>query len=420
MVKLYWALRKRRSEFLERYIIPNRLKKQAEKVDQHIQKLHDKVRGDNAPIKVGFVVQAPEMWNKEAPVYEKMAEDGRFDPWLIVVPGYNNLKMKRERYGTELDFFKKQYPDAKIFTSKELSFGFRKLKKQKFDYIVYQRCWENVLPETIRANRVIKYAKTCYIPYAFHCFKAYPEYYSTSFFLNLYLMFCCSRSQQNAYQPEGLRKTVFLGFPCLESLRAAADHHSQLRLLWTPRWTENPRYGGTTFFAYKDRFFELAEKYPELTIVMRPHPLTFENAIKTGQMTPAEVNAYKAHCADAGIVFDKNASIDDTLSEIDILLSDFSSILVDAALMGKTIIYCGGNAFAEPDETFEKILKCVYQADSWDDITSILSQQLQGEDPLRQSRMKLAEQLSAEHKNSTARILQFIADDAKYNENNHS
>ena len=43
----------------------------------------------NDRIKVGFIVQMPQVWDKESPVYERMTADSQFDPWLIVVPSYD-------------------------------------------------------------------------------------------------------------------------------------------------------------------------------------------------------------------------------------------------------------------------------------------------------------------------------------------
>lgn len=381
------------------------------KANHRIKKLRRK-KSAKGPIKVGFVVQMPEFWNKEAPVYERMTEDPRFDPWLIVVPAALLSRKECGEYGAELAFFQEKYPDAKMLTTAELSSDFSGLHRQAFEYIFFQRCWEAYLPEALRTYRVLPYAKTCYLPYAFHCFKPYPTYYRNRFFSSLYCMFCCSESQLQSYPVNGLRKASFLGFPCLSELKSAPERRGRVCLLWTPRWSSDPRYGGTTFFAYKDRFFELAKKHPELEIILRPHPLTFENAVKMGHMTPEEINAYKERCAAAGIRFDTNASIDDTLPEIDILLTDFSSIIVDAALAGKTILYCGGKALAEPDETMTAILACVYETESWEDVTGALERLLQQDDPMRDARMALSDRLTAEHQGSTDRILEYLAEDA--------
>jgi hypothetical protein len=394
------------------------VEKDRKRAKRKLHLLDRKQNGADKQIKVGFITQEPSMWNKQAPLYERMVEDPRFDPWLIVVPAYSNITHRRTQYGAELDFFQNAYPTGNILTANELTSEFRGLGRLHFDYFFLQRCWESTLPKSFRTRSILKYAKTCYVPYAFHCFQPYPAYYQTRFFASLSVMFCCSQAQQKSCYPSTpARKAVSLGFPCLDGIRSygtckVSEPHGRTRLLWTPRWQDNPRYGGTTFFTYKDRFFDLARQHPELDIVFRPHPLTFDNAIKTGKMTPEEVTAYKARCEEAGIRFDSNASIDDTLPEVDIMISDFSSILVDAALMGKTILYCGGNALGEYSETMAQIMDCAYHAGSWEELTDLLEQLLQGSDPKFEPREQLANRLAAEHEGSTARILQYLFDDA--------
>ena len=56
------------------------------------------------------------------------------------------------------------------------------LKELKLNYIFYQRCWENYLPECYTTKTVIKHSKTCYIPYCFHGLNVKKTYYSSSFF----------------------------------------------------------------------------------------------------------------------------------------------------------------------------------------------------------------------------------------------
>ena len=42
--------------------------------------------GRDRKIKVAFVSQMPEVWDKQAPVYERMAADDRFDVWIGRTP----------------------------------------------------------------------------------------------------------------------------------------------------------------------------------------------------------------------------------------------------------------------------------------------------------------------------------------------
>ena len=381
-----------------------------------IKRLQKKKPDPNRPIKVGFVVQMPQIWNKEAPVYEAMTRDSRFEPWLIVVPSYSLTTKRRGDYGKELEYFTAEYPEARLLTTKELGEDFGMLPEQGFAYIFFQRCWEAYVPVSLRTRNVIRYAKTCYVPYAFHCFRDPASYYQTRFFFNLYMMFCCSEQQKETYRISDRRKSEFLGFPGLCKIETSEPAMSAgLRILWTPRWTTDSQYGGTTFFDYKDKFVPFKQRHPNIQIIFRPHPLTFEHAIQTERMTPEDIDRFKQRNEEAGILFDENADVNQTLQDIDIMITDYTSVIIDAFLSGKILIYCGGKTDETPSETLRQILDCSYRAETWEEVEAALEMLGRGEDPMRDARKTLAEALIQAHRNSDQAILQYIADDYHQN-----
>lgn len=366
----------------------------------------------DCPIKVGFVVQMPEVWNKQAPVYEEMVRDPRFDPWLIVVPSYNLTTRRREGYGAELAYFRKSYPDGQILTNVDLGEDFSGMPSCGFHYVFISRCWEANVPDALRTRHIIQYAKTCYIPYVFHCFNEHSSYYNTRFFNSLYLMFCSSDDQKTIYTPKDRRKSLSLGYPGLSPITYSPPRAEKKMILWTPRWEKSLEYGGTSFFDYRNLFIPLKERNPEYQIVMRPHPLTFEHAIQNGSMTENEATEYVAKQKAHGILFDENKSIDSTLPEVDVLLTDFSSVIVDALLFGKPIIYCGKKTNAQPNSTLLEILDAVYIARNWDDVVRYLEMLFRNEDPLLSKREQLAKRMVEKNKNSCKAILDYLIFDA--------
>lgn len=86
-------------------------------------------------IKVGFIVQMPEIWDKQLPVYEAMLADEMFDPYLIVLPSFDLALNTFKEYGEELEFFRSLYPDEKII----LAYSDEKwinLKELKLNYSI--------------------------------------------------------------------------------------------------------------------------------------------------------------------------------------------------------------------------------------------------------------------------------------------
>ena len=74
------------------------------RADRCISKLLRK-KSDHNVISVAFIVQMPEIWDKEAPVFEAMLSDARFSARLIVVPSYDIAKRQISEYGNELEYF---------------------------------------------------------------------------------------------------------------------------------------------------------------------------------------------------------------------------------------------------------------------------------------------------------------------------
>jgi CDP-glycerol glycerophosphotransferase (TagB/SpsB family) len=95
-------------------------------------------------------------------------------------------------------------------------------------------------------------------------------------------------------------------------------------ILWTPRWTTEEIYGGTTFFAYKDKILTLKAKHPNIELVLRPHPFTFQHALNLGKMTERDIENYKKSVKEHGASFDKNEMVGDTFRKTGILITDYS------------------------------------------------------------------------------------------------
>ncbi|MBR2746520.1 MAG: CDP-glycerol glycerophosphotransferase family protein [Erysipelotrichaceae bacterium] len=377
-----------------------------------VKKLNINRKRNDTSIKVGFIVQMPEVWDKEAPVYELMMEDKQFDPWLIVIPSYNATSKSLNAYGRELLFFQNKYQFANILTSRQLHEDFSGLKAQGFDYIFYQRCWESYLPDLLHTSKVIKYAKTCYIPYGFHFFNESLTYYKTRFFNSLYMFYCSNQQQFERYSSITKLKAAYLGFPGLcRTPNRSILRQNELRILWTPRWETSLRYGGSTFYDYKDCFVTLKQNSPYYKIVMRPHPLTFRHAIQTGKMSRNEIDEYIKKNKQAGIIFDENEDIKDTVEKTDVMITDFSSVIISALLCGVVIIYTGKKTDETPNVILQQVLDCCYHANNWDDVISILDAIKNNNDPLCEQRVILAEMIRKEHANSDKAILMSIIRD---------
>ncbi len=62
------------------------------------------------PVRVGFIAQMKEVWNKEEPVYRFMKGDERFTTELLVIPPFDMLEQKVSTEYADDSFF--EYDDA--------------------------------------------------------------------------------------------------------------------------------------------------------------------------------------------------------------------------------------------------------------------------------------------------------------------
>ena len=380
------------------------------RADRCISKLLRK-KSDHNVISVAFIVQMPEIWDKEAPVFEAMLSDARFSARLIVVPSYDIAKRQISEYGNELEYFVEKYGSECIVKAYEDN-DWIDLEQLDLDYVFYQRCWESYLPEQYHTKNVIRFSKTCYIPYAVGLFDG-TEYYKKNFFTNLYACFCSTREQTAFHVQNTNRKIVFCGCPVIERYADIAKKLSpsgSKKLLWTPRWTDDAFFGGSTFFENMYNILELKEEHRDIDLVLRPHPMTFPNAVRNGKMTEEEVEEYKNKVKTSGAVFDSNVFIEDSLFSTDILITDYSSIVWEYFIFGKPIIYCTDTDI-DFEEVYKKITKVVYKAGNWEEIKKITSMLLSGEDPMYSERIKLVKEIVDENANATKRIIDYIAED---------
>lgn len=369
---------------------------------------HSLVPISSMPVKVGFIVQMPEVWDKESPIFEEMLFDSRFDPYLLVLPSYNFTKSDFNVYGNELEYFKKKYNNEKIICL--FDNGWIDLKKFNFSYVFYQRCWERYVPKQYHTKYVARYAKTCYIPYATGMNDGI-QYYRTSFFTYLYICFCSTKEQVFFHPNNKFQKILYLGSPVLETFMGYFESNKITNnnkcILWTPRWTNDSFFGGSSFLRDMNNILTLKTRYLNIDLVLRPHPLVFPNAIKEGYLSEDDVINYRNKVNELGVNFDDNEFVEKTFLKTDILITDYSSIILEFFLTGKPIVFCSKtNIDFEP--IFKRISDCFYIADNWHEIECIVDDLINGIDPLIDKRKALIECLVNENNGSTKSIVNYI------------
>jgi len=360
-------------------------------------------------IKVGFLVQMPELWDKQSPLFDALINDDRFSPYIILVPEYDFINKKLGSYYDDLYFLEK-YKD---YCLKAYEDGdWIDVRCIELDYLFYQRPYDTYLPKELWSTNISHHTKCCYIPYAFWPLKYYLCGYNRSFFRSAYFCFLDSKENCNEIiklgDYEADHRYIFCGYPSLDrSINCLSGQFNDVKtILWTPRWNYDPKIGGSHFFEYKDKFLTLNRIFDGINLLIRPHPLSFQNYVLMGKMTEEDVENYKQSVFESGASFDQNSIIDDTFECVDILVSDISSILYTYLLYEKPIILCNTDVPKSP--SFESIMECMYLADNWNDILHWISEIRNGNDILKHKRHLVAERIKKENSGAVTNIIEHL------------
>ena len=260
-------------------------------------------------IKVAFWGQYVPAWNKFESVYNYMKNDNRFEAYIVCLPSniQNNVYQKDgNNYNDTYEYFlNKGYTDcinAVVGDNEWYSL-------EEFDYVFYTRPYNSVLPIEYTTGYVKEYTKICSVMYGMNMTE--DVLYKTvniPFYKDVYVYFAETNYAMKAYKKKfrlttlfGLKKVFFYGYPVFEQILLDRDKQGKswdfskntFRVMWTPRWTTELNRGGSNFFVYYKALVKFATEHTDVDFLLRPHPLTFDNFIKTGEMTQKEVDEYK-------------------------------------------------------------------------------------------------------------------------------
>lgn len=373
-------------------------------------------------INVVYLLQEPVVVEKFQFLFERLNQEGNIHFIFFTIPLH---ELSDKDWGADIAFdFLKNYSYEYINARKQDG-SWVSLKGLHPDYVFYQRPYNIHLPKIYRSNRVVRYAKICYVPYAYKV-ATNNIGLTRDFIKDVYFYYAANDIevelvQQKVRHKETWAKVYDLGYPSLEKVcflyesigqdvMSARTAQKLLQVIWTPRWTREIEAGKGHFLEYKDEFLKFAKRNEEISFVFRPHPLTFQNMIEKGYMTETEVTMYKMACHEqSNVELDESHDYLLTFIESDILVCDISSIIIEFFLTGKPIIYCRSDI--EKTSDFAQISETFYVCNTWEEIEKNLILLLSGIDPLKSMREQCAKEYRKRVRNSSAEIVRSLLDD---------
>lgn len=380
--------------------------------EKFLKKLSAKKVGTDGVIKVAFLVFEPETWEQQECVYEKLKVDARFKTDVIVIPNFDRNFKVEKTYGSEKEFFEKRC--GEIILAYDGNGNLYDLKKAGYDYIFYEDQYNQHYPKEYNTYKVGKYSRICIIPYGFTQGEEFLGCFDKDFFRGVYCVFApCSSVKDYMVKmfPKGYKKGYrhyeLFGYPTLEKYFDLSDKTVKDKILWTPRWSYDKKIGGSHFLEFKDGFKELKSKYPKSEIVFRPHPMMFTEFAQKGYMSQAEAETYLKELKTKGIIRSENGSVFCDFHDAEILITDFSSIILFFFLSGRPIIYAPLSVTFNED--YKSIIDVTYVANTWEEVLKYLKQIKSGNDYLKTDRDKVVKSFYEKHYGSADRIVGYLA-----------
>lgn len=364
------------------------------------------------PIRVGFLCEYVPAWSKVKPIYDIMEADDRFSPVILCVPSnlrYGRLADPENLTNDVYDYFLEQGYTSAVNTLTG-SDQWLDLREMGLSYIFYLRPYNYLLPPPYENHRVCRYSKVCMVIYGMSMTEEVGDaVMERDFFRHVYCYFAETSFAMKKNRKEGwflhtlgLQKSVFKGLPGMEDIAASKNLSSDawdfgsgsFRVMWTPRWTTDPKLGGSNFFTYGRKLMDFAVEHPEMDFLFRPHPMTLRHFLDTGEMTPQEVEDFRRECQETpNISLDERVEYMATMWNTDVLVTDISGVMAEWFVMGKPMIYCASNMHLTPAEHTARMLEGCYVVHNWQELKDTLLQLRQGMDPLAKRREALAREI---------------------------
>lgn len=391
-----------------------------------------RIKRGEGPVRVGFLCQYVPGWTKVAPIYETMVADSRFDPYLICIPSEQVMSKDSFAACPENDtydyFAAKGYPAINALVGAD---QWLDLKAMNLAYIFYPRPYNHHLPAVYRAQTVSCYSRICLVMYGIGFSREDMQIaLNRDFMSHVYAYFAETgfAQKQNIENNRllhalGLQKTLCLGYPALNGLLDKKGQESpswafsqnDFRVLWTPRWTTDPKVGGTNFFTFYEKLMSYAREHPDIDFLHRPHPLAFKHFLETGAMSYRQVEDYQQQCsAMPNVSLDTQREYEATFWGSCVLVSDISGIMFEYFVTGKPLIFCAGNMELELAPHTLKMLEGCYMVHTAQELFDVLQKLEAGEDPLQDKRRELIGALFGDlSKDAAEEIAQALAKDGK-------
>lgn len=358
-------------------------------------------------IRIVFLYRGLCFWLNNHSFYKECLWDGNFDIWVVPEANYIEPEILSMLKKDRVKIIEKNIKDNKYFD----------LRRLNPDYVLISTPYQEQRNKIYSAEYLRKYTKVIYIPYGIGPQKNLGEkYFKLPFFNLCYKIFCEFEFKRKLFL-KFIDKNIPItsGYPPYDLLLNTKymkdfnkkkniwnfNDNNHIKVLWTPHWTvkkwgyisddNKDKLGNSDFVQYADLWLKIPKLYPQLDIVMRPHPNLFKflKEETNGEWTQEKIDKWKKDFeSNSNVKIDNDTDyITQFLTSDCIINSSQSFFLVYLAVNKPFLLTSRTDVY---DDVGNRVLNAYYKASNENDILNFIEEILiKKTDPLKYKREEI-------------------------------
>lgn len=277
----------------------------------------------------------------------------KYSPKIVICPdvarGVENLK---NSYIKTKNFFIEKYGEDYVVDGyDQLNNEFIDVSEQ-FDVIYCANPYDGMVNKVHGIEYLSKKnVLPIYINYGFSIskwhFKSVERSLELSLFYKYFADTTYTLTEIKKYNLNKAKNVILSGYSKMDDLKTTQEKKSsKLKILLSPHHTIkgiNSDLQLSNFLEYSDLILKLADMYPDIEFVFRPHPLLFINLINSGIWSQNQVDDYIKKIKNKGIEYSTGGDYLHLFSECDAIIHDCGSYMVEWLYTGKPCCYVVDN-----------------------------------------------------------------------------
>ena len=333
-------------------------------------------------IKVGFHFEFSAHWCGDD-LYNLFAQDKRFDPVIFIpIDGCYNNEFDRKDFLKDSEKFKAR--GLNVYEMKRAA-----LDVPKQDILFRFRPYPEFIPPAFKlANIKVKETLVANVPYSFGLGGIPYDYANCPLHIVLWKVFWTSvvwlenfKKISKINTPRGF----YSGYPKLDVFfKPDSKFHfdwkmarpDAKKIIYAPHWSISFGIQTATFHWNYQFMYEFAKAHPEISWVVKPHPLLFDFAIRTRIFSSSEaLNEYFQKWDDLpNAKFYTGTYYNDIFATSDGMIHDSCSFIAEYQYVNKPMIFLNRRGVGMFNELAKEILNASYLVDgkNFDEIAAMI------------------------------------------------